>query len=451
MRKPLFLKSLKMSFDQLKQFRQSAYTLLGNGKDAIFDLMDAVLTSPRVNSFVELSLSPVFRREWSSLYAGLRQNRPSRGKLLKLYSQQIPTQIRPLLAGDHTEWSRPEAVTLSRPDAGAPSYTNRWQQANYSGTGVQHHSLDTRGKGQLGITFEARAQHNRFETPLSRAAFQLKQVCQQLSVRPIAVFDSEYGNATFVKQTAGIQVDLLLRLRSNLCLWGAPPSYSGKGRPKVHGAKFALADASTWGTPTTTLKLEDPKLGAVEIQYWGELHFRAAALHEVQVLRIQVMGESCHHRCPKPMWLAWLGAEMPELEQVWRCYLRRFAVDHWNRFAKQRLHWTQPHFSTTALAERWSELMPLLSWQLWLARAHVIDHPLPWQKLQTKLTPGRVAQGFARLLAAIGTPACDPKPRGKSPGWPKGHTRPKRTRYPVVKKTASKPKKSVEQQSQKSA
>ena len=67
MRKPLLLKSLKMSFEQLKQFRQSAYILLGQGKDAIFDLMDAVLTSPRVNSFVELSLSPVFRRAWSSL------------------------------------------------------------------------------------------------------------------------------------------------------------------------------------------------------------------------------------------------------------------------------------------------------------------------------------------------------------------------------------------------
>jgi len=61
MRELFFLKSLKMIFDKLKQFRQSAYTLLGRGKDAVFDLMDSVLTSPQVNSFVELSLSPVFR------------------------------------------------------------------------------------------------------------------------------------------------------------------------------------------------------------------------------------------------------------------------------------------------------------------------------------------------------------------------------------------------------
>ena len=450
MRKPLLLKSLKMSFEQLKQFRQSAYTLLGKGKDTIFDLMDAVLTSPRVNSFVELSLSPVFRRAWSSLYAGLRQNRPSRRKLLKLYIEQIPTETRPLLAGDHTDWSRPEAFTLKD------------RTIEHQATAIAGNKPITLGQGFSTIAWIPEAQgswalplkHERitsFETPLSRAAFQLKQVCQQLSVRPIAVFDSEYGNATFVKQTAGIETDLLLRLRSNMCLWGAPPPYSGKGRPKVHGAKFALADASTWGTPTTTLKLEDPKLGTVEIQQWSELHFRAAALHEVLLLRITVTGKPPHQRYPKPMWLAWLGEEMPELESVWRCYLRRFAVDHWNRFAKQRLHWTQPQFSTTTLAERWSELMPLLSWQLWLARSAVIDHPLPWQKLQTKLTPGRVAQGFPTLLAAIGTPACDPKPRGKSPGWQKGRSRPKRIRYPVVKKTVSKPKKSVEQQSPKSA
>ncbi|ELS31512.1 hypothetical protein FEV09_16930 [Pseudanabaena catenata USMAC16] len=52
--------------------------------------------------------------------------------------------------------------------------------------------------------------------------------------------------------------------------------------------------------------------------------------------------------------------------------------------------------------------MPLLSWQLWLARQLVIDTPLPWQKPQTNLTFGRVAQGFAALLVRIGSPACSP-------------------------------------------
>ena len=87
--------------------------------------------------------------------------------------------------------------------------------------------------------------------------------------------------------------------------------------------------------------------------------------------------------------------------------------------------------------------MPLLTWQLWLAREIIEDNPLPWQKPQAKekLTPGRVAQSFSGVLVAIGTPAQSPKPRGKSSGWQKGKTRNKKPRYPVVKKTVTKQKK----------
>ncbi|WP_339381113.1 hypothetical protein [Brasilonema sp. UFV-L1] len=54
-----------------------------------------------------------------------------------------------------------------------------------------------------------------------------------------------------------------------------------------------------------------------------------------------------------------------------------------------------------------------------------------------QLTPGRVAQAWFGILAAIGTPACSPKPRGKSPGWTPGRTRLRRIRYPKVKKRAT--------------
>lgn len=45
-----------MTFDKLKQFRSRVYTLLGNAKDALFDLMDAVL------------VTLVFTRSWNSPY-----------------------------------------------------------------------------------------------------------------------------------------------------------------------------------------------------------------------------------------------------------------------------------------------------------------------------------------------------------------------------------------------
>ena len=79
--------------------------------------------------------------------------------------------------------------------------------------------------------------------------------------------------------------------------------------------------------------------------------------------------------------------------------------------------------------------MPLLTWQIWMAKPIVADCPLPWQKPQTNPTPERVVQSMGGILTQIGTPAGVPKTRGKSPGWPKGRPRKKAPRYAVVKKS----------------
>ncbi len=101
-----------MTQSALQQFRTKAYQLLGRAKDATFDLMDAVLVTRNIYSFAELSLSPVFRRKWPSVYEALDDCRPNRQKLMKLYLAEIPTQKRPIIAGDHTPWPRTEASTL---------------------------------------------------------------------------------------------------------------------------------------------------------------------------------------------------------------------------------------------------------------------------------------------------------------------------------------------------
>ncbi len=57
----------------------------------------------------------------------------------------------------------------------------------------------------------------------------------------------------------------------------------------------------------------------------------------MSLLRVERLGKR-PGKVIKPMWLAWVGEQMPPLAEIWRLYLRRFAVDHWYRFAKQRLH-----------------------------------------------------------------------------------------------------------------
>ena len=70
-----------MIFDHLRQFRQTLYSCFGASKDALFELMDAVLMSPSLRSFVCLSQHPIFRRQWSSTYSALHDGRIHRAKL----------------------------------------------------------------------------------------------------------------------------------------------------------------------------------------------------------------------------------------------------------------------------------------------------------------------------------------------------------------------------------
>ncbi len=99
-------------FERLRIFRQSAYSCLGAAQDALFELGDSVLLTPSANSFAELSLCPVFRRRWPSVYEALQDSRPDREALLRLYASQMSPEARPLLAGDHTPWPRLSARTL---------------------------------------------------------------------------------------------------------------------------------------------------------------------------------------------------------------------------------------------------------------------------------------------------------------------------------------------------
>ncbi len=180
-----------------------------------------------------------------------------------------------------------------------------------------------------------------FENPIEKAAAQLRLVCQNLPTRPLSLWDAEYGCASFVKQTADIAADKLMRLRSNRLLYGTPPPYTGIGRPRIHGDKFKLNDSTTWWTPDKMLEFLDPKLGSqpragvppvertgvqLRLRLWCNLHFQQSAktnMHLIQVERL----EASSSRISRPLWLVWVGEGIPELSQIWRQYLRRFAIE----------------------------------------------------------------------------------------------------------------------------
>ena len=82
-----------MNSEALKEFRQAAYELLTKAKDATFELMEAVMTMRNAACLAEFSLSPLFTRQWSSVYEALQDSRPDRKKLVVLYIKQLEQQV----------------------------------------------------------------------------------------------------------------------------------------------------------------------------------------------------------------------------------------------------------------------------------------------------------------------------------------------------------------------
>ena len=172
------------------------------------------------------------------------------------------------------------------------------------------------------------------------------------------------------------------------------------------------------------------------VAVWTGLHTQQAPGAPFTLVRVTMARLPRRDAPPQPLWLAWIAREgtLPDdCRLFWTWYGRRFPIEHGFRFAKQTLGWTTVRPRDPAVADRWTWLLVLVFWQLWLARPLVADHHLPWERpvAPDALTPGRVRRAFVGLLAKVSTPAAATKPRGKSPGRRPGQRPTPHPRYAV--------------------
>jgi len=259
-------------------------------------------------------------------------------------------------------------------------------------------------------------------------------------VLDIVAADAKYGNARFLQPLQGQRCGIVVRLRKDRVLYRAPELPQGKrrGRPRVHGQRFAFKEPDSWGTPDETLAFDHPHMGQVKLERWNNLHGKMNTDVPFDVVRASIHLERT--KSPAPIWLAWqppqhISQHLDLTAQIiWQAYCHRWPVEPGIRFRKQRLGWNQPRFQHKETGDRWSWLVALAVWLLYLARPIVQDHPLPWQKPQSILTPQRVQQSLVTIFEQFGSPALIPKVRGIPPGWPKGRPRTPKLRFPVVRK-----------------
>ena len=444
--------------EPLRAVRDRLYASLGRRADALFELTDAILTAGTVASPPHLSLAPVHRRCWGSLYAALGRGRIDAETLRDLLAGQRladdPGRAR-VYAVDRSSWPRCDAECSpgrgyyyhpSRHSAGQPIVAG-WAYQLIAELGFSRDSWV--------VPVDARRVSPHEDADLV-AAEQVRGLLRRLpegDLDPLFVFDAGYDPVRLQLQLESLPAQILVRLHSDRVFYADPdtPEKRPVGRPCVHGERFDLKEPETWPEPVAEHHSQTEDYGAVRVRAWPGLHPKTRRAAErygsdsaavvkgtVALVEVERLPSGKRRRSPKALWLWWHGEDEPDLDLLWRSYCRRFSIEHAIRFIKERLGWVRPKVRHPEQADRWTWLILAAYAQLLLARGVVADRRLPWEKplAAEKLTPYRVLRSFVTLVPLLGTPAEAPKPRGRSPGRPKGSLSGPARRHPAVKKAA---------------
>lgn len=434
----------------LQEFRHGLLGIFTRRADALFELIDALLLTLDPRSPVELSASPAFRRRFASVYDALSHGHIDRDLARELLALAEPTEalqvegyaVYPV---DSTIAPHPDAATM--PDRGKVYSTSH----DVTVPGHQYSWLGrVLAQGQSWFAprdVERIATHT---TPAAVAARQVQRLAATLALtlKAVVVADSHYAKRMFLTVFTGLpNVFVLVRLACNRVLYGPPPVIEGprpRGRPRIHGAKFKLkAPPPPEHQTTVTVGTTTVRLSA-----WDNLHFKDLPALVGMVLRVEFLTPAGQPLYQRPLWLFWNGSRTVPPEALCLMYLVRFGIEHFFRFAKQRLGLLCAQTPQLVASENWVWVVALAYTQLLLARTLVTAQPRPWDPKarrdpQHPATPGQVRRAWPAFSLSLGTPAAPPAPSGKAPGRALGFKPQPRTQYPVISKRAKQAKSAV--------
>lgn len=433
--------------NNLIEFRQAIFDLgLTKNKDALFELIDALIERPHLSCFAELSLSPIFQRRWSSAYKAVKRGGVNQQKLEEIYASQIPPTGIQKIAVDSTFWIHKESRTLE-----GLVYGMSPTKALKKHCVVQGHEYSAlswiEAPGQSwGMPLSTKRivpEKSSLEVGIEqvKAFCQKRQACDSKAL-DVFIGDGHYGNSAFWKEFQDELCAIVVRLRRNRIMYLPAPKPEGpkRGRPRKHGPKMAFKDPQSWPEPSECVEFKDERWGKVTIRRWDNLHDQQHPEASISVLGVWV-----HQENPSPTAPLWLGYKPGyrdvSAQEIWSWFSWRWPIEPSIRFRKQQLAWTRPAFQDSASCDHWTDLTQAAFWMLYLARPLVADHHLPWQKPALSLTPLRVKRAFPSIFCWIGSPTTPPQSRGKSAGWQKGRGRQRKKRHKAVKRRRFKPSK----------
>src|SRR6266545_4251311 len=452
----------------LVQFRHTLYQNFTNRADTLMELVDALCSNDSARSVVEYSLTPCFRRTYTTLYKALAEWSWDERQLARLLAPCLP---RPrersfwLLGVDVTPQPRPFAQTL--PDRSLVYQPNPVQGNIPVTIGHQYSTvaLLPEAQAQLSSSWVVPLTTERVASTDDKegvGAAQIDALLQDPTLPfhdelCVEVADCKYSKPAYLhahRQHANLVT--IVRVASNRTFYRQAEDAAqraGAGHPTWYGARFALGDPTSW-PPSDTHALtwhlsRRGKRYRVEIVTWNNCLMRGQRKPKLlpmerypfTLVRVVFYDQAGQAAFRRPLWLIVVGQRRQELNHfdIYHAYARRYDLEHFFRFGKQHLSLTDFQTPDTQREETWWQLAHIAYAQLWLARDLVVALPRPWERnLPTirarQKSPSLAQRDFGRIIRQIGTPAQPPKRRGISAGRRCGTRLPPRPRQKVLVK-----------------
>jgi len=472
-------RSIAETVAQMLQFRQNLYNFFPYRADALLDLVDALASNTNARSVVELSLSPLFRREYSSVHDAIdnffvatstetvaQERRAKEQELVRLIAPLLPApQARAywLFGVDVTYAPRPFAKTLDdRTFVHQPNV-------------IRGNKPVTIGHDYSTVAFFPEKEQPYappWVVPLIVRRVQSSETANQVGAEQIAmlmtddtlpfhedlcvqVADSTYSAITYLGRVAPHKnLISIARLPSNRVVYRQFQRPADEphpvGHPTWYGERFALNDPTTWPEPDETAETSRTtrrgRTYTVQLQGWHNMlctGTREFPMHRYPftLVRARVVDSDGQPVYKHDLWLVVIGQRRAELSlvEIWEAYGQRYDIEHYFRYGKQRLLMAAYQTPDVEHEENWWQIVQLAYIQLWLAHLLAEALPRPWERYLPQPEPGHaspatVQRDFERIIRQIGTPAQAPERRGNSPGRAQGTKMEPRERRPVIKK-----------------
>lgn len=335
----------------IEDFRAHVAQGLGPASGVLFNVIDVLAVGPRPISPVELTLSPLWGYQWSSLYTGI--DRASQ-ELAETISDDDWLQE---LRKERLAWLASQANTAINPATGQwrvrildasdyPRPKTRTVKLGYvHGADGMHlgHGLsllsERVGEGSWTLPLEIGWIPPK-SGPIAYAVGQLAEFVKRqgwLRWQVLAV-DAQYTVEPFLNPVQGLGISVLGRVANNRVFYLPPPPYPGFGRPAVRGRKIKLNDARTLPAIDAKDEWELEAGGRIEVSRWDDIRMRKWPRQRLALYRVIEYKADGKPRYKRPLWLIFVPAsieiELPTPREAQAIYDERFSVEHSIRFMK---------------------------------------------------------------------------------------------------------------------